>query len=365
MTERARAAALLRGETPDRVPWFGDLSYWYPYAMDKGVIGPQYAGDGLFRLHRDLGVGFYLQGYFPFREECPGAECRVRRSGAEILTEWTTPVGTLRQAEVALPASYTVAIREHMIKSAEDLKIYAWMMERTRYRPDYEEARRRYPLAGENGAVLCYLPKSPYMDMVALKAGIVAVVDLIADEGELFDDVMALLEEKHDQAAEIALNSPAEWLMIPENISSEVVGKRPYAKYMRGYHQKWTGRIRGAGKVSFVHLDGTMRGLIGELSQSGFQVIEALTPAPVGDIPIEELHQWVEPATVLWGGLPGVYFTDLLSDAQFDEFVLRTLDQMARAPRYVLGVADQVPPGSRPERIARVRELVNRNGKYR
>jgi hypothetical protein len=27
----------------------------------------QYQGDGIYQHHRDLGVGFYLQGYFPFK----------------------------------------------------------------------------------------------------------------------------------------------------------------------------------------------------------------------------------------------------------------------------------------------------------
>lgn len=365
MTERERVLTLLAGGKPDQVPWFGDLAYWVPYALQNNVVDAKYAGDGLYQLHRELGVGFYLQGYFPFSEATKNVEVRVTRRGRETLTEWETPVGTLRQRDTELPESYTSAISEHMIKDAEDLKIYAYLMEHTQYRPNYELAQRRYQLIGQDGAVLCYLPKSPYMELVALKAGITTVVELMMDEEELLEETLELLEQKQDEAARIALESPAELLMIPENISSEVVGKGPYHRFMQGYHEKWTGRIRAAGKHSFVHLDGTMRGLIRELSQAGFQVIEALTPAPVGDIAIEQLNEWANEDTVLWGGLPGIYFTDLISDSQFDEFVIRVLDTMTRAPRYVLGVADQVPPGSRPERIARVRTLVDRYGKYK
>ena len=28
MNDRGRILALLRGEQPDRVPWFGELAYW-------------------------------------------------------------------------------------------------------------------------------------------------------------------------------------------------------------------------------------------------------------------------------------------------------------------------------------------------
>ena len=49
---------------------------------------------------------------------------------------------------------------------------------------------------------------------------------------------------------------------------------------------------------------------------------EALTPAPVGDLPeIEELAAAAGPGPILWGGLPGVYFTDKVTDGEFDAFV--------------------------------------------
>ena len=364
MTERERVLTLLGGGKPDQVPWLGDLAYWIPYALDQKVIASDYQGDGLFQLHRDLGVGFYLQGYFPFREEIAGVDIQREVSGDLITTRWHTPVGDLEQQDLILPKSYTSAIRKHPVSTIEDLETYVWLQEHTSFTPDYSEASRRYDLIGDNGAVLCYLPKSPYMELVALKAGIMNVVDMMTDEPERFDECLERLEVCADRAAQIALDSPAEFLMIPENISSEVVGKRSYHRYMERYHKKWFDRIHAAGKTSFVHMDGTMRGLLREVSEAGCRVMEALTPAPTGDIEIEDLSSWVCDDTVIWGGIPGAYFTDSVSDAAFDEYVKRVLDTWVTQPRYVLGVADEVPPYSRPERIQRVRTLVDRYGKY-
>lgn len=364
MTERERVLTLLSGQKPDRVPWLGDLAYWYPYALQNNVIDRKYEGDGLFQLHRDLGLGFYLQGYHPFREELQEGEVIRKVDGNEIVTEWRTPVGNLKQVETVMPESYTVAIREHMIKDLDDLKIWIYIQEHTKFLPDYGEAARRYALAGDNGMVLCYLPKSPYMEMVALKAGIMNVIDMICEDPDEFAELLDRLEEITDKAAQIALDSPAEFLMIPENISSEVVGKKPYHQYMERYQHKWFERIKASGKTSLVHMDGTMRGLLREVSECGARIMEALTPAPVGDIEPEDLINWVAEDTVVWGGLPGVYFTDQVTDQQFDEFVKRILRTWTSRPRFVLGVADQVPPYSRPERIARVRTLVDEYGMY-
>jgi Uroporphyrinogen decarboxylase (URO-D) len=361
---RSRVLAVLNGQKPDVVPWLGDLDYWVQWLRVSGRLPEKYAGDGLFRLHRDLGVGFYLQGYFPFRTIYDGVDVRVEPAGLGRVTTVRTALGALREVQEWLPDSFSIGWTERFVKSWRDLKALRYLYEHTRYEPDYELAERRYDLTGTNGLVLCYLPRSPFMQLVALDAGIEAVTYALSDAPEELEETLAVIGRKDDEASEIALRSPAECLMIPENLSSEVVGKKFYDAYVRPHDERWTRRIREAGKTSFLHIDGTLRGLIREASATGFKVLEAVTPAPVGDIEIEDLHNWVEPETVLWGGLPGVYFTDLVSDSEFDAFVRRVLEVMRSAPRYVLGVADQVPPLARFERIARVRELVETYGRY-
>jgi len=48
----------------------------------------------------------------------------------------------------------------------------------------------------------------------------------------------------------------------------------------------------------------------------------------------------------------------------FDAHVKKCIRVMTQSPRYVLGVADQVVPGSSERRIRRVRELVDEYGTY-
>jgi hypothetical protein len=184
------------------------------------------------------------------------------------------------------------------------------------------------------------------------------------DAPKELEETLRLAEWNRDQAAAIALASPAECLMIPENLSSEVVGRRFFEQYLRGYETRWVERIHQAGKHSFVHMDGTLRGLLRQISSVGFDIVEAATPAPVGDMTFPEMRQLAGPRVILWGGLPGIYFTNLVSDAEFERFVQEVLSVMTGEPRYVLGVADQVPPGGLGRRVARVAELVEQYGRY-
>ena len=370
MTERERVLAILKHQQPDQLPWFADLDYLV-YSMEKTNTYPleyknTFLDNGLQKMHRDYGTGFYLQGYFPWKEEAHGWEENRETDKDTIITTITTPVGKLRQVQKYSHTSFSYGTTEHLIKDIDDLKIFLWMKQHTTYLPDYDFARQRYETIGDNGVVLCYTPKSPLMDLVALHAGVENVTYMTMDDEEEFEAILKELEELYAVPAGLAVDSPAECIMIPENISSECVASF-YQKYMKRYHQKWTARIREAGKFSFVHQDGTVRGLISQLSkESHFDVIEAVTPLPAGDVDIGEVASLVGDSTIIWGGIPGGMFNEAsCPDEEFEQHVRRCIQVMTENPRYVLGVADQVVPGSSTRRIKHVRELVEQYGKYR
>lgn len=366
MTPRERILAALRREPLDQISWNGDLDYWMTWLRTENLLAEKYRGEaGRFALHRDLSVGFYLQGHFPFTERYEGVTVDSVTRGNDTRTVYKTPLGELSETWSWTPETYSFAPTEFLLKSADDFPILKYLYAHTTYAPDYglsERMRARY--VGEHGVTLVYTPHTPFMELVARKAGIENLVYAIADDEEGFDELFAVMCEKFDEAAQLAIDSPAECVMIPENLSAESVGKRFYAKYMAPLHKKWTQKIREAGKYSFIHMDGTLRGLIAEVSQCGFDVIEAATPAPTGDMTLEEMRAVTDPDVILWGGIPGGYFTDVVSDEAFDEYVISVLNVMKRHRNFVLGVSDQVVPGADAARIARVQTLVDRYGKY-
>ncbi|MCX6570598.1 MAG: hypothetical protein NT006_04145 [Candidatus Aminicenantes bacterium] len=84
-----------------------------------------------------------------------------------------------------------------------------------------------------------------------------------------------------------------------------------------------------------------------------------------GDLEVERWAEWRGGGqTVFWGGLPGVYFTDKVPETEFERHVRAVLRVMISSPRYVLGVADQVPPDGLESRVRRVAELVEEYGRY-
>jgi len=366
VNQRQRVLAILRGEQPDQVPWFADLDYYAGALEHRGLRPAGFRTSAEYiDWHRELRAGFYLQGYMPFREirrRCTG---QVRKAGNRTHRSIQTPAGELTETWLWSDESYSLAPVERLIKSAADLAAYRCLYEDVSYEPDYALAEERSRLVEDIGVVLCYTPRTPFMRMVAIDAGIENVVDLYMEAPEELEETLRVMEQALDQAVAMVLESPAEIVMIPENLSSEVVGPAFFEMFMREIQTKWVRWIHQAGKYSCMHMDGTLKGLLRQEASVGYSFIEALTPWPVGDLPVEEWKDYLGGQGCLgWGGIPGSYFSPGTSGEQFQEFVASVLEVMRSEPRYVLGVADQVPPDGLEERIRLVADLVDRHGRY-
>jgi len=363
MTNRERLIKIFSYEKPDRVPWFADLDYWYGAHKLAGTLPDKYQGDGYFELNRDNGCGFYLQGYFPFEEDTGSVRFQKTRKGNDTVTTMATPLGSLTEVSRFLPVSSSSAFVKHFVESEEDLPAFQYYIESLSFKANYGEAERRKSIINDNGGVLCYTPRSPFMQCATTFFGVEPLMLMLADIPERIEQILRLMESKYDLAARLAIDSPAEMIMIPENLSSEVVGGY-YTQYLRPYEQKWISEIKKAGKISFIHMDGTLRGLIRQVAETGFDVIEAVTPAPVGDMTMEEIVSCIPERTIIWGGAPGIMFTPNVPEAEFIRHIKSMLDIMITSPRFVLGVADQVPPNGIMERVKKVSAICDEYGKY-
>lgn len=354
----------------------------------RGTLEEKYRGfEGILNLHKDLKVGFYMQGYYPFIPEyknCEVVEIQRNVGGYEdfgsiyrgskvikkennddIIRIVSTPLGKINERWPYAKESFTWAPKEYFIKNKQDLEVFKYWLKNTSYRPDYDQALKVKGKVGSNGFTVCYAERSPFMSLILYYIGITNTINFIMDYPKLFDEVIKILEYKSDEASELTVDSPADFIYVGENLSSDVVGKNFYEKYLRPYEEKWNKRIKKKGKYSFIHMDGYLKGLLKEVSTAGFSVIEAMTPEPVGDLKVSEFRDYVKNDTVCWGGIPGLLFTPLISNEDFEKFVTEVIKIMVREPRYVLGIADQLPPNGIVDRVKRVSDLVEKYGSYR
>lgn len=365
MTERERLLTVLRGGTPDRTPWYGDLSWWYAAHRCRGTLpepldSPE---EGYLALHRSSGVGIYLYAPMLWREEYDDTvRVQTRHEGRHLITVVETPVGTVRSVQEELPDSQTHAYREHFVKGKADLPVLRYMATHRCIVPNvgsFEECDRLWGDAGL-AVVLAPICAAPLQSFLTRLAGVETTVELLYSENTRDElvETFHVLEEADDPIFQLLAAGPGVVVEFPENLSAEVTGARLIREFLMPYWARRIEQLHAAGKYVGIHNDGTLRGSLNLLIQAGFDFVESVTPAPVGDMSMEEMRKVADGRIVLWGGLPGAVFSPQYSEETFVGTVNAALDAFPDRSGFVLGVADQVPPDAPYERICRVRELV-------
>ncbi len=357
---------LFRGEPADRIVWTADISYWIAGQKDAGTADPAWdTEEGYLQLHRDLGIMPYY--YYPkFPAASPQYSGRIEVSQEmdddRILNRIRTPVGDLIQENVHLRSSCSVGCIKHYVGSEEDLDVLLYILEHRQLQPtnldDYPDRMLMWKKYG--GLPSIGLPRSPLSSFIYEWAGIQRAAYLFMDcEGKVVE-ALHLMEEQEEPILDAVCDLAPPLIHFPDNLSSDNLTSY-YDAYMAGTHSHRLARLHAAGVKATVHLDGTVRGLLPKLVEVGFDAVESLTPAPGGDLDIEEIQQIAGSDTViLWGGVPGIMFAPPYTWRQMESHVQRLLDCWSKHP-FVMGVADQVPPNGDIgfcQRIAEVLEAM-------
>ena len=363
MSIRSEVLGLLDGKPGRRVPWFGDLSYYYYSLQRQDRLEGRHRGpEGEKRFYADFGVGIYLYTPDVFRIRYTDRVTYTEITTPErILLSFQTPVGAIQSVQVYVPGMYCFAYAKHFVETIDDLRVMRFVFENARYDENYDAYLSADRLWGEDGIgfAMAVASMAPMQKLLSRWAGVETTVALSQDHPEEFERTFTAIEESQEALVDVLAGSPAAVVILPENLASQVVGESFFRRYNMPYYRRIVERLHAAGKKVAIHIDGGLKPCLGLLSDCGFDIAEAVTPAPFGDLAVEDLRRAAGPDIVIWGGLPGGIFSRNYSDQYFERYVLNVLRHADR--RFVLGVADQVPPDAVPERIGRVRELVDSN----
>ena len=367
MTERQRLQCVLAGETPDRTPWFGDLSWWWAAQRARSALPEAHTdpATGYLRMHQDAGVGIYLYAPLLWRAEYDETVRHTQATECDcVVTSYRTPAGDLRSVTQLLPASHTSGVVEHLVKGPGDLAAVRWLFQHRVVHAEPEPFAACDRLWGDDGLACALAPisTSGLQSLLTRWAGVEVTSMLASDAPRELEITVEAMQEADDPIFRILCDSPAEYVEFPDNLSGEVTGRRLMRRYNMAYWSRRIEQLHRAGKRVGIHNDGTLRASLPLLVEAGFDVVEAATPAPVGDMMLGDIRSATAGRAIVWGGLPGALFSPLTSEGTFEAFVRETLETFPRGSGFVLGVADQAPPDADWRRICLVREIVDRWG---
>jgi hypothetical protein len=141
-------------------------------------------------------------------------------------------------------------------------------------------------------------------------------------------------------AAHIIADSPAEFVWLPDNVTGEVAGPALFEETLAPYYAEMAEILHAKGKRLVCHMDGMMRRLTDTVAATDLDIIEAFTPPPDADLPLDEARAaW--PGKAIWINYPSSVH---LAEPERVREVTRDLVRAAGGqPGFLVGITENIP----------------------
>ena len=195
---------------------------------------------------------------------------------------------------------------ERLIKEPEDYKVLKYIVENTEYIPYYFPIEQAMDWLGDDGIVMDWLPLSPLQLLMVAWIG--------SEDGRFFihharypdlvEDLYRAISKSYEPLYEIAAKSPADIVLYGDNLDGVLVNPKLFQEYFMPEYEKIAKVLHEHGKLMLVHMDGRVNVLKDLIAKTPIDIVEALHPPPMGDLPIgEALSLWKD--KVIWTGFRG------------------------------------------------------------
>lgn len=369
MTNRERLLSIVKGEPPDRIPFIPRLEIWYRAHSSAGTLPEQWRGASLRQIERDLGLGTPARSAVVAHQEIDDVEVVTTREGDHQITEYRTPVGSVRKVELhseeyrRLGLGATVV--EHFLKGPADYKVWEWISGHTTWRPAYDEFEEYDSEIGDDGLPMASLGDVPFHRFAQDLAGYEnAYLQLVDFETEV-EHLLAVMEEsERERMWPVAAESPARLILHGSHLSSQFTPPTLFRRYILPYYRDFSRLLHDAGKSLVMHGDNDTSAILGEIEESGWDMVECFATAPMAKVTLTRAREVWGDRVVIRGGLPSALLSPSVEEAAFRNHVRRILEEIAPGAAFVLGVSDNVMPDSLIDRIRWASDFVEKKGWY-
>jgi uroporphyrinogen-III decarboxylase len=386
VTPREHFFRVLNGQPVERAPFFPDISTWYQAArLGVGAEQPYFPGQyipddsplhaqpgtlegRLARLtyrdfYREFGWGLPAHMYDWFEEVYSGGvEKMVHTSGQHRSVTWRTARGELRRT-YKLDAEGTWSEYGHMVKDLGELDIVRAIVEHTRFVPRYERVERFLRETEGFGVCDIGLYRSPFGKLIHEYLGFEAVAYALFDHEPAVLDFLAFQEHYDLAFAELAAAAPGSIVILSDHADENLIAPPWYRRFCMPYYRKACAIIHRAGKFASTHLDGNFKGFLPFIRETGFDLLDGCTPAPMFNYEVEELAAALAGAEAPSGrrmrcycGVPAGLLTIGLPTREITSFGERIVK--AFAAEVIVNVGDILPPTGDIEQVIALGEAV-------
>ncbi len=392
---RERMLTTMRGGMPDRIPYAPRLDLWFTGNKNRGTLPPDYRDfdhwDQVSRkqgwaiakvvleyqrygedsiLDRPLGIyRFPAQGFYT---RLPAdVERTVKREGDLIRLEYHTPKGTVRAAFLyseQMPRSGVTLpwISEHALKGAEDYAPLRYLFENFIVEPAPQDFASWAAPLGEDGYAACYALTggSPMHHIMKILMDGTQFYFHHRDYRRQMEGLAESIGVYFRKVFQLLPHIPAEIFHIGANFDDTITYPPFFRDHIMPWLQEAADLLHPGRKYLMCHTDGENRGLMDSLYESGLDVADSVCPAPMTKVSLAEYYSRWGNRITLQGGIPSnLLLAEATTEAEFENFLDDLFQAVAPGNRLILGVADTVPPDAVFDRLLRIADRVEKEGK--
>jgi len=352
----------LRREPVDVLTWAPNFDYWYYVNTANGTVPPEYQGLSCNDVIRAVGGTIWRRVTVVESAYDDSVTISREEHDDKIVTRYRTPLGELQTVhQVSADSSRTTFLKEHLVKSVDDLKPLRYLIDATQYSLTFESYEREAADVGDDGILLTPAPCVPFIQFAKTDVGYENAYYLLMD---CPDEVQAVLDTYHDKHLEfyrLAAQGPCELVTTGDNMDQLTCPPHFFQRYAVPYYHALAEILHAGGKIAQGHWCGQLDQLIPYMPDCGLDVIEAITPKPMSHVDMREAMEVLEGKITIQGGIPSVYMCDVgCTRDELVRYIEELLEQIGHCRGFILGMGDNVPDAADFTRVKMVSEVVER-----
>jgi len=373
MKSKERLLAVLRGKKPDRIPWTPLIDGYFLSSLKEKNIEMN-SIELLRHIRADI-LERHVTTYFDILQTGSSYMIYVKpkdiivqrnikittnfnKKSGEIFNIYETPLGIIKEKYVFTKASPFLPFPvEHKIKKKKDLKIYKYLLENIRPKPNFENFQKEVDYIGDDGLATASGPPTPLMRLLQKDMGVENFYYYLNDYPKEMEEILDIMHERNKNIYRIIIKSPAEVIIDYENSSTTLFSPQIYKNYCLNQINEYTDIVHEAGKIFLTHMCGKLDNIMDLISEGKQDGITDVAPPPTGDLNISKaLKVWGRNKIVL-GGIDATAYTQLSTDG-IKKYVSELLKQIGPASNFILGSGDATPYGTPLKNLKAVTEVI-------
>ena len=377
------------------MPYAPRFDLWYRANSYLGTLPPQHRGRTADEIARAEGWGLHKIipdflpegrpedtvhrgiGLFSLRESgcririSSKVEVQSRQEGSTRHVDYHTPLGSIGVVEVVTEemrrAGVSVTwLKERAIKRVEDYRVLAYIFENIEVLPDYARYAAWQAEIGDDG-IACLMGPSGASPMQHIQRDLLDATEFFIeyrDHQKEMRHLAGAIEPVLEQMLSALAGSPAEVVLWGSNFDEMITYPPYFEKEITPWLHKAGAALRAGGKAHLCHCDGENLGLLDLIRDAGIDVAEAVCPFPMTKVAMADYYRrWGDRITI-FGGIPqSLLLEDTASEQDFKDYLDGFFQDIVPGARIIVGIADTTPPNAVFDRLVRLGERVEREGR--